>query len=52
MQNPAVGVYLSARSKNTSKTGKPDSGTLRMSLVNITPHTDGTTLRYVFRAIH
>ncbi len=39
----------SAWSENTGKTGKP-IGTLRMSLVNITPDTDGTTRRYVFRA--
>ncbi len=48
MQNPQWGLP-SAWSENTGKTGKPDR-TLRMSLVNITPDTDGTTLTHVFRA--
>ncbi len=43
MQNPAVGVYLLPGAKTPARL-ESQIGTLRMSLVNITPDTDGTTL--------
>lgn len=42
MQNPAVGLP-SARAKTPARL-ESQIGTLRMSLVNITPDADGTTL--------
>ncbi len=42
MQNPAVG-FTFCRSKTPARL-ESQIGTLRMSLVNITPDTDGTTL--------